>query len=40
MKGSAIVPILATGKVPPPPADQRARFQYGALLEFSGRDLT
>jgi TonB family protein len=36
---SCLQAIRATGKVPPPPADQRARFQYGALLEFSGKDL-
>lgn len=36
---SCLQAIHATGKVPTPPADQRARFQYGAMREFSGKDL-
>ena len=36
---SCVQAVRATGRVPPPPPAERARYRRGTLLEFSGRDL-
>jgi TolA protein len=36
---SCIQAVKSTGRVPPPPANLRARFQRGTLLDFAGKDL-
>ena len=37
---SCLQAVRTTRQVPPPPANLRARFEHGTLLEFSGRDVT
>ena len=37
---SCLQAVRITRQVPPPPANQRARFEHGTLLEFSGKDIT
>jgi TonB family protein len=37
---SCMQAVKATHQVPPPPAELRARFEHGTLLEFSGKDIT
>jgi colicin import membrane protein len=37
---SCVQAIKSTGRVPPPPAPLRTRFQRGTLLDFRGSDLT
>jgi TonB family C-terminal domain len=36
---SCVQAVKSAGKVPPPPANLRARFKRGTLLEFAGKDL-
>lgn len=36
---SCLQAVRTTHQVPPPPANLRARFEHGTLLEFSGKDM-